>query len=432
MDSIWTKTAELPKFPPLDRSLHTDVLIIGGGMAGVLCAHQLERAGVDYALVEAGRIGSGITKNTTAKITAQHGLIYDKLIQKFGLETAKLYLQANLEALEQFRTLCREIDCDFEEQDSFVYSRNHRHRIEGEAAALNRLGFPASFETQLPLPFPIAGAVRFPRQAQFHPLKFLGAAAQGLRIFEHTKALEFLPGKVLTTGGTVFPKKIIVATHFPILNNHGGYFIKLYQQRAYVLALEGAPDVKGMYLDEQAGGLSLRNHQGLLLLGGNSHRTGKPGSWEALEAFAQQNFPQARIAAKWATQDCMSLDSMPYIGQYAKSTPNLYVATGFSKWGMTSSMAAAALLTGLVSGKESRYSYVFQPSRGMLCPQLAVNGREAVVGLLTPTIPRCPHMGCALKYNAAEHSWDCPCHGSRFGEDGALIDNPATDGKKCI
>ena len=187
-----------------------------------------------------------------------------------------------------------------------------------------------------------------------------------------------------------------------------------------------------MYLDEQAGGLSLRNHQGLLLLGGSSHRTGKPGSWEALEAFAQQNFPQARIAAKWATQDCMSLDSMPYIGQYAKSTPNLYVATGFSKWGMTSSMAAAALLTGLVSGKESRYSHVFQPSRGMLCPQLAVNGWEAVVGLLTPTIPRCPHMGCALKYNAAEHSWDCPCHGSRFGEDGALIDNPATDGKKCI
>lgn len=430
MDSIWIQTAEAPRFAPLDRDLSTDVLIIGGGMAGVLCAYKLAQAGVDYALVEAGRIGGGITKDTTAKITSQHGLVYDKLIREFGLEAARLYLQANQKALAQFRELCRQIDCGLEEKDAFVYSRNDRRTMEREAAALERLGFSASFETELPLPFPIAGAVRFPRQAQFHPLKFLGAVARGLRIFEHTKVQEFMPGRARTTGGTVSAKRMIIATHFPILNKHGGYFLKLYQQRSYVLALEGAPDVGGMYMDEREGGLSFRNHQGLLLLGGGSHRTGKPGGWQGLEAFARENYPQARIAAKWAAQDCMSLDGVPYIGQYAKGTPGLYVATGFNKWGMTSSMAAAALLADLVLGRDSEYAPVFRPSRRMLRPQLAVNGWEAVVNLLTPTVPRCPHMGCALKYNAAEHSWDCPCHGSRFHEDGALLDNPATDDKK--
>ena len=432
MDSIWTQTAELPQFTSLDRDLCTDVLIVGGGMAGVLCAYHLAQAGVDHVLVEADRIGGGITKNTTAKITSQHGLIYDKLIRKFGTETARLYLQATQEALGRFRELCRNSNCDFEEKDAFVYSRNDRRKIERETAALERLGFPASFETELPLPFPTAGAVRFPRQAQFHPLKFLGAVTRGLRIFEHTKVLELMPGRARTTGGTVFAKKIVIATHFPILNKHGGYFLKLYQQRSYVLALEGAPDVNGMYVDEQEGGLSFRNYQGCLLLGGGSHRTGKPGDWEKLEAFARQNYPQARITAKWAAQDCMSLDGVPYIGQYSKNTPGLYVATGFNKWGMTSSMAAAVLLADLVSGRENKYAPVFQPSRRVLRPQLAVNGWEAVTNLLTPTVPRCPHMGCALKYNAAEHSWDCPCHGSRFGEDGALIDNPATDDKRCL
>ena len=430
MNSVWTKDMDLPRFQPLKGDLRTDVLIIGGGMAGILCAYQLARGGVDYALVEARFIGEGITKNTTAKITSQHGLIYDRLIKRFGLETARLYLQANQAALDKYRELSQDMDCDFEEKDALVYSLDGAEKLQREAAALERLGSAASFQPELPLPFPVAGAVWLPHQAQFHPLKFLRGIARGLRIYEHTKVLELMPGKAVTTGGMVRADKIIIATHFPILNKHGSYFLKLYQQRSYVLALKGAPDVGGMYVDERTPGLSFRNYNGLLLLGGGSHRTGKPGGWKDLEAFAQRFYPGAKIAAHWATQDCITLDGMPYIGQYAKSTPELFVATGFNKWGMTSSMAAAMLLTDLILGRENKYARVFRPSRSILRPQLAANAIEAVAGLLTPTVPRCPHMGCALKYNAAEHSWDCPCHGSRFQEDGSLIDNPATDDKK--
>lgn len=431
MDSIWTKTAQLPQFEPLRSDLNTDVLIIGGGLAGVLCAYKLARAGVDYALVEADRICSGITKNTTAKITSQHGLIYDKLIREFGAERARLYLEANQGALEEYRALCKNIDCDFQEQDAFVYSIDKRWKLERELKALHRLGFRAKFVEQIPIPFPTAGAVQFPRQAQFHPLKFVAAIARGLRIFEHTKVLELGPGRAVTDRGTVSADRIIVATHFPLLNKHGGYFLKLYQHRSYVLALENAPDVHGMYVDEDKKGLSFRNYGGLLLLGGGSHRTGKEGGgWQELERFACRDYPDAQITARWATQDCMTLDGVPYVGPYSRRTDGLYVATGFNKWGMTSSMAAASLLTDLVLGRHNPYTELFSPSRTMLRLQLAANSLESALGLLTPTVPRCPHMGCALKYNAAEHSWDCPCHGSRFGEDGALIDNPATDDRR--
>ena len=431
MDSIWPQTAQLPVFNSLRSDLKTDVLVIGGGMAGLLCAYKLTRAGVDCALVEADRIGGGITKNTTAKITSQHGLIYGKLIREFGADWARLYLEVNQRALEEYRALCRTMDCDFEEKDAFVYSLGSREKLDRELNALERLGFGAEFQADIPLPFPTAGAVKFKDQAQFHPLKFISAIAGELRIFERTKVLELGPGKAVTTGGTISADKLIIATHFPVLNKHGGYFLKLYQHRSYVLALKNAPDVQGMYLDEDEKGLSFRNYGGLLLLGGGSHRTGRQGgSWTELERFARHCYPDAQPAARWAAQDCMTLDGVPYIGPYSKRTRGLYVATGFNKWGMTSSMAAAEVLTDLVLDRKNPCTELFSPSRTMLRPQLAVNALESSLGLLTPTVPRCPHMGCALKYNAAEHSWDCPCHGSRFGEDGTRIDNPANDDKK--
>ena len=427
MPSLWEQTWEHTPFPPLEGDTSTDVLIIGGGMAGVLCAYWLQRAGVPYLLAETETIGSGTTKNTTAKITSQHGLIYDRLIRTLGVERAKQYLAANQEALETYRELCRGIDCGFEEKDAFVYARQDRRKLERELAALERLGVHSEFTEHLPLPFPVAGAVKFPRQGQFHPLEFLSALSKDLHICEHTPVRELEGTTAVTPRGRITAKQIIVTTHFPFLNKHGSYFMKLYQHRSYVLALENAPDVGGMYVDEAQKGMSFRNYRNLLLVGGGDHRTGKQGGgWRELRAFAERYYPQAAERAHWAAQDCMSLDGVPYIGAYSASTAGLYVASGFNKWGMTSSMVAARLLSDLIQGKRSPYEEVFSPSRSILRPQLAVNGFEAAVGLLTPTARRCPHLGCALKWNPQEHTWDCPCHGSRFTEDGALIDNPAT------
>ena len=430
MDSLWQKTARLPRFEPLDTDLTADVLVIGGGMAGILCAHVLKRAGADCVLVEAGRLCGGVTGDTTAKVTAQHGLIYYRLLEQVGEEGARLYLQANQRAVEEYRQLCRSIECEFEEQDSVVYSRYDRETVEKEVRALTRLGAPVRLVDNTPLPFPVAGAVRLGGQGQFHPLKFAAGIVPGLRVFEQTKVLELKPGQAVTTGGTIRAGAIIVATHFPMLNKHGGYFLKLHQSRSYVLALRGAPAIQGMYVDEEDAGLSLRRYGDLLLLGGGGHRTGKQGDgWRVLEGFARRHWPKAREEFRWATQDCMTLDGMSYIGRYSPRTKGLYVATGFNKWGMTSSMVAAQLLGELVQGREHPCEELFSPSRRMRRPQLAANVAQAVVGLLTPG-PRCPHMGCVLKYNRQEHSWDCPCHGSRFTREGELINNPATDDKK--
>ena len=431
MDSIWQADVKLPHFPQLETDLHTDVLIIGGGLAGLLCAWNLTRAGVDCALIEQNRIMGGVSGRTTAKLTSQHGLIYHKLLKKFGAENAYLYWKANDDALAQFRHLAGQGDFDFMPENNFLYALDGTEKLEEEMAACERLEIPALWETSLPLPFGVAGAICFPDQAQFHPLKLAAQIAADLKIYENTKALSFLGNRVRTPKGVVTAEKIIVATHFPMLNKHGAYFLKLYQQRSYVIALENAPPVEGMYLDCADNGLSVRYAGQWLLLGGGGHRTGKQGlNWELPESAAREFFPQARIAARWATQDCMTLDGMPYIGNYSKSTPNLYVATGFQKWGMSTAMAAAMILTDLVQGKENPYASLFSPSRSMWHGQLLCNGVETTVNLLRPTRPRCPHLGCALHWNAAEHSWDCSCHGSRFDRDGKVLKNPATDDMK--
>lgn len=426
MQSIW-KTVTIPAFPRLAGDTKTDVLIIGGGMAGLLCAHFLQEAGVSCTVAEAGRIAGGITAGTTAKVTSQHGLTYRKLAKRFGIHAAGQYLAANEAAVADFRALCRKIDCDWENQDSFVYSRTDPAILEKELETLQALGFPAAFAKTLPLPFATAGAVRFPNQGQFHPLKFLAGLSENLTVYENTPVRELVPGGAVTEQGKIQAEKIIAATHFPFLNKHGSYFLKLYQQRSYVLALDAEPGIHGMYLDAQKNGLSFRQYGKNLLLGGGGHRTGCPGGgWEALEAQAGALYPCARILVRWAAQDCMSLDGVPYIGRYSKNTPDLFVATGFNKWGMTGSMVAAQLLTDLVQGKENPNAELFSPSRSMLHGQLGVNALEAAKSMLTPTKPRCPHLGCALKWNAQEHSWDCPCHGSRFAENGQCLDNPAT------
>ena len=430
MKSIWNNIKKT-EFNSLGGDIKTDVLVIGGGMCGILCAYMLKDAGVDCVLVEADRICRGITNGTTAKITFQHGLIYDKIINKYGEEKAHLYYESQKKAFDMMIKLAEKTDCNLEMADSFVYSMNDREIIEKETEALNKIGCKADFCQKTELPFQIAGAVKIENQANFHPLKFVYEISKDLKIYENTKVVEIKGNKAITEKGTVTAKKSIVATHFPFINKHGAYFLKMYQHRSYVLALEKAQNVKGMYVDESKTGLSFRNFENLLLLGGGAHRTGSQGgNWEELRQVAKKYYPDAKEVAKWATQDCMTLDDMPYIGLYSKSTPDLYVATGFNKWGMTSSMVSAILLTDMICGRKNEFEEIYSPSRSILHPQLAVNMFESVKGLVTPTAPRCPHLGCALKYNKSEHSWDCPCHGSRFEENGKLINNPATKDKK--
>lgn len=425
--SVWDES-KLPSFPKLKGDIKTDVLIIGGGIAGILTAYFLSQAGVDYILVEKERICSGTTHNTTGKITYQHGLIYHKILKSQGIETAKGYLQANKAAFEKYAEMCKNIDCDYEIRDNYVYAseENSREKLEDELGALYRIGYKAEFCSELELPQKTFGAVKFPNQAQFNPLKFLAQISNGLNIYENTCVKEMINNTAVTDSAKVRADKVIVTTHFPFINKHGSYFLKLYQHRSYVIALENAANVNGMYVDESKTGMSFRNYGKYLLLGGGGHRTGKEGgTWNELREFAKIHYPQAEEKYFWSAQDCMSLDNIPYIGRYSSRTHDLYTASGFNKWGMTGAMLSAMMLSNAVMGKENKYAYVFNPSRSILKPQLAVNGFEAVKNLLTITEKRCPHLGCALKYNRAEHSWDCACHGSRFSESGKVLDNPA-------
>ena len=426
MKSVWQNEKRNMEFPTLNGDAKTKVLIVGGGIAGILTAYFLQKEGVPYILVEKGKICGLTTGNTTAKITYQHGLIYHKILKSYGIDGAKMYLEAGKAAFHEYRKLCENIDCDYEIKDNFVYSIDDEKKLKKEMDALSKIGFNADFSTDLPLPFKTAGAVRFSNQAQFNPLKFLFHIAKGLNIYENTFVREINQNTAITNRGKITAEKIIVATHFPFINRHGSYFLKLYQHRSYVVALKGAQNVGGMYVDDENTGLSFRNYKDMLLLGGGGHRTGKQGgNWEELRRFAKENYPHSKEISYWAAQDCMSLDDIPYIGNYSKNTPNLYTATGFNKWGMTSSMVSAMILRDMILERDNPFEEIFKPSRSILKPQLLVNGIEAVSNLICLSDKRCPHLGCALKWNKAERTWDCPCHGSRFTEKGTVIENPA-------
>lgn len=429
MLSLWAMQTQMPRFPKLQEDIRTDVLVIGGGMAGILCAWFLKRAGVECVLAEGGALCGWNTGNTTAKVTSQHGLLYDELVRKEGMETAGLYLAANLSAVEQYAKLCQKLGSPFERRDSYVYSVNDQGRLEKEMGALEKLGYRAQFSDALRLPFSVVGGVRFADQGQIDPLDLASRLVKDLTVYERTGIREIAKeGAVTDDGRRIGADQYIVATHFPFWNRHGLYFMKMYQQRSYCIALEGAQDVEGMYVDEAANGFSFRNAGRYLLVGGGGHRTGKEGGcWQQLRQFAGRFYPKAKEVCSWAAQDCMTLDRIPYIGRYAKHLPGVWTATGFNKWGMTSSMVAAQILTDEILGKESPFARVFDPSRSMRKGPLLRNGMEAAGNLLAFSKKRCPHLGCALKWNGAEHSWDCPCHGSRFSAEGMLLDNPATD-----
>ncbi len=431
MISIWEENSILPRFDTLTGDADTEVLIVGGGICGILCAYKLRELGIDYILLEADKICRKTTAKTTAKITSQHGLIYSRLIREFNRDFAKAYYEANEAALQEYKKLCRNIDCDFKETDTFVYSLRDKDKIIAELDALKSLGIRAEFVTDTELPFQVAGSVKFSGQATFNPLKFIGDIAGGLKIYENTRVLKIKKNTAYTDKGRVRAKKIIVATHFPFIDKHGFYYLKMFQERSYVILVEGAKQIHGAYVPEDSSRLSFRQCGELLLLGGSGHRTGKSGcGWERLYEAANKYYPEADIKAKWATQDCISLDGVPYIGKYSLLSDDLYVATGFNKWGMSSSMVAAKLLCDLITEKKNKYEKIFTPSRTILRKQLGANALEAASGWLSLSKKRCSHLGCKLTYNKYEHTWDCSCHGSRFDGDGGLVDNPANRGIK--
>ncbi len=427
--SIWKEFSEKKNFEKLNDNLECDVLVIGGGMAGILTAYYLQKVGRNVVLVEAHTIGSGMTANTTAVITAQHDTMYKDMIANNGFDVAKDYLYANLQAVENFKQLVEDeqIDCDFEITPSYLYS--HKHSLEDEVKALHKLGYEAELVQDIDLPFEIKNAVKFKDMAQFHPLKFLYAMAEKLTIYEHTMVKKIDDHTAYFDGGNIKFKQAVVASHFPFVNKHGMFFIKMYQARSYVMAIENADAIGGTYIDDREEGFYFRQYGDLLLVGKGEHRTGmKARAVNELKAFKERYYPDAKMRCMWANQDCITLDDIPYIGEYG-NMPDVYVATGFNLWGMTGSMVSANILCEKLCGMENIYEKTFATKRCIFKPQLFANLGMALLNMVYPSVKRCPHLGCALKYNKLEHSWDCSCHGSRFEENGKLINNPALKDK---
>lgn len=488
--SYWIDSISQPDYPTLEDDIHADIAIIGGGMAGICTAYLLSRHGINSVILEANRILKSTTGHTTAKITSQHGLIYSKIKNQISGEIASQYSQANETAIDMIKTIAAEnnIECDFTYESAYVYTHSDEYvaQIEQEADTAGSLGIKAAFLEDIPLGFPIKAAVRFDNQARFHPRKFLLPLAEiivksGSSIFEQSRIVRIEENEKYTiisnNGKKVTAEKIIIASHYPCINKPGFYFGRIYADRSYVVAVKAKEKYPGgMYITAENPTRSLRNQNyndgEIILVGGERHKTGQGVDtnehYNALIDFAYEHFTVEDIPYRWSTQDCMTLDSLPFVGQFTAETPNIYVATGYNKWGMTNSIASAMILTDLITKGESPWLDAYSPSRstvmasaksfivenanvakelikGKVSPisddiEIAngdaqiteVNGQRAGAyrdenGQLHVVDTTCTHMGCELQWNAAERSWDCPCHGSRFSITGEVIEGPAVE-----
>lgn len=473
IDSIWSRLSAPGPRPPLAGEETAQAAVIGGGLAGVLTAWLLAQEGVDAAIVEAERIGGGQTSGTTAKFTSQHGAVYHRLEADLGPDASRRCAQANQEAIRSYEALmqARHIPCQWRQCRAWLYSRSDEELLLREAEAQQRAGLPAVLSRAVELPFPVKAALAVEGQATAHPLALLYALAEDLRVYEHSRVTAVEDGQVRTSaGGVLRAEHIVFACHYPFVNFPGLYFARMHQERSYVLALSGAGRMEDMYYGVDREGLSFRPAGDLLLLGGGGHRTGENasgGQYAALSQAARLLYPEAREVQRWSAQDCVTPDGLPYIGRFSAGKPNWYVATGFAKWGMTTSMAAARLLRDLILGRANPYEDLFSPQRHTLllsAPQIAREGVHAVKdlsrllfapakakaealapgrggvveargeklgvyhapdGALLAVDIRCPHLGCQLAWNPEEGTWDCPCHGSRFDPRGRLLSGPA-------
>ena len=481
LESIWTKTVDHSSYLSLDRSHSVDVAIVGGGLAGILTAYFLKNSGLTVAILEQDHIGHGKTGHTTAKITSQHGLIYTKLLQQLGRERARQYACTQQKAISLYRKIITQenIHCDFSNRNSYLYSTIHTDILKKETESALKLGLPASFTLDHELPFSIAGAVKFENQAQFHPLKFLYAMADRLtsdtdrpcsttasapsapesrnslvpfcQIYEHSQVIKIKDHtlSVRSSHGEyiVQADKIVLTSGFPIKDIPGFYFARQHQEVSYLLALDHAKAIDGMYYCCDQSGHTFRSHDGLLLFGGLGHRTGKlqPGdAYRRLWHTARQWYPRAACIAHWSNEDAMPHDNIPFIGQFSLWMPHTYVATGFQKWGMTGAMTAAAALSDQILGREDSSYNIYRPQRMSLAgsgPFFTDFGHSILhLALQKPFAPSdkqkaidkgfgptCSHLGCTLSWNPADRTWDCPCHGSRYTEDGERIAGPACE-----
>ncbi len=494
MKSYWIESvkSERKQFPNLEEDTEVDVCIIGGGLTGLTTAYYLSKTNLKVALVEKDRICEHTSGNTTAKITSEHGLFYDYLIQSQGEEKAKQYLQANEQAIQNIEKIVKEenIDCDFQRQDNYVYTLKAEEvlKIKKEVEAVNSLGFQAKFVSNVDLPFRTLGAISFPNQAQFNPCKYANGLVRAIRkqdkvlIFEKTKVTDVKSGKedkyTITTenGNNITAKYVVLASHYPIINIPGYYFLKMYQEMSYLIAIETKmPLPKGMYINSEKPTVSFRvaqnNEKELLLIGGMGHKTGErkdiSDSYEKLEAIAKQYYPDCIVKYRWCTEDCISLDKIPYIGEFSNLMPNVYLGTGYKKWGMTTSNVAANIIVDKILERQNPYEEVFTSTRlepiknhkelGNMVKEVATSwtveklkvpdeklqdirpGAGGLIefedkkvgayreesGKLYIVKPVCSHLGCELTWNSLEKTWDCPCHGSRFTYKGKSIYDPS-------
>ncbi|SDK81541.1 Glycine/D-amino acid oxidase [Arthrobacter sp. ov407] len=484
--SLWVATAGVTTYPSLDSDLEVDVAVVGGGLAGLTAALALKRAGQTVAVLEAARIGTGVTGHTTGKVTSLHRLVYTELADRHGPDVAGRYGQANQAAIEHIARIVAEegIDCDFRRVSNYTYAESDDAlaRVRDEAGLAARLGLPAAFTSDVPLPFAVRGAVRLDGQAQLHAVKYLqglaravdGAGSHVLEDSRVTSVRDGVPGVVETGHGTVRAREVIVATNVPV-GDAGLFAERCYLHRSYLVACPApAAPLNGTFIsvDEPMRSILAIDVDGsrYVLTGGEGHRATETADaaarYRRLAAFSRERLGTGEASFRWSTQDTMPVDGLPYAGTLTPTAAHLHVITGLRKWGLTNGTAAALILADTLSGRHNPWAAVFDTNRkhtsstgqaGGKRPQLdqaaqlpqpeqptvaglrpgdgavvEIDGEMTAVyadpaGDLLAVSAICTHLGCTVAFNADDSTWDCPCHGSRFAADGAVIQGPAAE-----